>query len=257
MRDDPGYDAASDLPELYDHVPLYNSRPDIGFYAGLCREAGEALELGCGSGRILIPAARAGCCITGLDESACMLARCRTRTEGLPSDVRERVTLVQADMSCFHLSRTFPLAIAPFRPIQHLKAIADQLGFLRCVREHLAPGGRLVFDAFNPNLAMLAAPINPDEVEDTPEQLLPGGRRMRRAYRVVRKRPAEQVNDIEMIWYLDGRRTVQSFPLRYFFRFELEHLLALAGFEVTALYGAFDGSPFTDDSVEMIFTARA
>jgi hypothetical protein len=80
---------------------------------------------------------------------------------------------------------------------------------------------------------------------------------MRRAYRVTRKRPAEQVSDIEMIWYLDRRRTVQSFPMRYFFRFELEHLLALAGFQVAALYGAFDGSPFTDGSAEMIFTASA
>src|SRR5262249_20346480 len=153
------------------------------------------------TGRILIPAARAGCSITGLDQSAGMLARCRAGTEALPPGVRDRVTLVQADMTSFHLSRRFPLVIAPFRPIQHLTAVADQLAFLRCVREHLAPGGRLVFDAFNPNLTMLAAPINPDEVEDTPEQLLPDGCRMRRSYRVTRKRPAEQVNDIEMIWY--------------------------------------------------------
>jgi SAM-dependent methyltransferase len=257
MRHDAGYDATSELPELYDHISLYNRRPDIEFYAGLCREAGEALELGCGTGRILIPAARAGCRITGLDQSAGMLGRCLVKTEVLPPGIRERITLVQADMTRFHLSRTFPLAIAPFRPIQHLTAVADQLAFLRCVREHLAPSGRLVFDAFNPNLAMLAAPLSPDEVEDTPEQLLPGGRRMRRAYRIARKRPAEQVNDIEMIWYLDGRRTVQCFPMRYFFRFEVEHLLALTGFEVTALYGAFDGSPFTDGSAEMIFTARA
>lgn len=257
MPHNPGYDVLSELPELYDHIPLYNSRPDIEFYSGLCRKAGEALELGCGTGRILIPAAQAGCSITGLDQSAAMLARCRIKTDALPAGVRERITLVHADMTRFHLSRRFPLAIAPFRPIQHLTAVAGQLAFLRCVREHLTPGGRLVFDAFNPNLAMLAAPINPDEVEDTPEQLLTGGRRMRRAYRVARKHPAEQINDIELIWYLDGRRAVQCFPMRYFFRFELEHLLALAGFEVTALYGDFDGSPFTDGSAEMIFIARA
>ena len=43
--------------------------------------------------------------------------------------------------------------------------------------------------------------------------------------------------------------------LRYFFRYEAEHLLTRAGFEVTALYGSFDRSAFTDDSPEMIFTA--
>ncbi|MGD0363450.1 MAG: class I SAM-dependent methyltransferase [Bryobacteraceae bacterium] len=255
MPSDSGYNAYPELAELYDSVPLYQSRRDVDFYVNLCRQAGEALELGCGTGRILIPAAQAGCFVTGLDQSKNMLARCRAKADALPHDTRRRVTLVEADMTRFHLSRTFKLAIAPFRPIQHLTTVGEQLSFLECVREHLEPGGRLVFDVFNPNLASLAAEINAGEIEDTPELSLPDGRRLRRTFRVVRKRRAEQCHDIELIYYLDGRRIVQSFPLRYFFRFELEHLLARAGFEVSALYGALDGSPFTDQSPEMIFTA--
>ena len=158
-------------------------------------------------------------------------------------------------MTRFSLSRTFKLAIAPFRPIQHLTTVGEQLSFLESVREHLEPGGRFVFDVFNPNLVMLAAENRAEEIEDTPELSLPDGRRVRRTYRVVRKRHAEQCNDIELIYYLDGHRLVQSCPLRYFFRFELEHLLARSGFEVTALYGAFDRSPLGDNSPEMIFTA--
>jgi len=113
----------------------------------------------------------------------------------------------------------------------------------------------LVFDAFNPNLALLAAAINPDETEDTPELSLPDGRRLRRAFRVLQKRHAEQCNDCELIYYLDERPIVQSFAMRYFFRFELEHLIARSGFEVTALYGGFDRSAFGDNSPEMIFAA--
>jgi hypothetical protein len=158
-------------------------------------------------------------------------------------------------MTDFQLSQAFKLAIAPFRPIQHLTTVKEQLSFLRCVHGHLQPGGRLVFDAFNPKLALLAAAITPDEIEDTPELSLPDGRRLRRAFRMLRKRYAEQCNDCELIYYLDGRPIVQSFPMRYFFRFELEHLLARSGFEVTALYGGFDGSAFADDSLEMIFAA--
>ena len=255
MPADTGYNTHIELPELYDSIPLYNSRPDIGFYVDLCRQAGEALELGCGTGRILIPAADAGCVITGLDQSKIMLARCRARADMLSGDARDRITLVEADMTRFSLSRTFRLVIAPFRPIQHLTTVGDQLSFLECVREHLEPGGRFVFDVFNPNLVMLAAETRTEEIEDTPEQSLPDGRRVRRTYRVVRKRHAEQCNDIELIYYLDGRRMVQACPLRYFFRFELEHLLARSGFEVVALYGAFDRSPFDHDSMEMIFTA--
>jgi hypothetical protein len=43
--------------------------------------------------------------------------------------------------------------------------------------------------------------------------------------------------------------------MRYFFRFELEHLLARSGFKVMALYGGFDGSAFADNSPETIFAA--
>ena len=255
MRADTGYNAHAELPELYDSIPLYNSRPDVNFYVDLCREAGQALELGCGTGRILIPAAQAGCVVTGLDQSKHMLARCHAKVEALPKKTRGRITLIEADMAQFHLAKNFKLVIAPFRPVNHLTTVAEQLSFFRCVREHLDPGATLVFDVFNPNLAMLAAELNPEEVEDTTDIILPDGRRVRRAYRVVRKRPAEQCNDIELIYYLYRRRIVQSFPMRYFFRFELEHLLARSGFKVTALYGAFDRSPLGDNSPEMIFTA--
>ena len=112
-----------------------------------------------------------------------------------------------------------------------------------------------MFDAFNPNLALLAATINPAETEDTTEFSLPDGRRLRRTFRVLQKRHAEQCNDCELIYYLDGRPIVQSFAMRYFFRFELEHLLARSGFEVMALYGGFDRSAFVDNSPEMILAA--
>ena len=161
---DSGYNAHPELAELYDSIPMYNSRRDIGFYVDLCRQAGEALELGCGTGRILIRAAQAGCVVTGLDHSQNMLARCRAKADALPSDTRGRITLVEGDITGFHLSRTFKLAIAPFRPVQHLVTVDEQLSFLQCVREHLDPGGRLVFDVFNPSLAALAAEINAEVV---------------------------------------------------------------------------------------------
>jgi hypothetical protein len=44
--------------------------------------------------------------------------------------------------------------------------------------------------------------------------------------------------------------------LRYVFRFEMQHLLELCGFEVEALYGGFEGEPFTDESTEMVWVAR-
>ena len=89
---------------------------------------------------------------------------------------------------------------------------------------------------------------------------LADGRRLRRTYRLTAKYRARQTNDVELIYYVrdpagNETRIVQAFPMRYFFRFELEHLLARAGFETLEFFGNFDGSPFTDSSTEMIVIA--
>src|SRR5215467_2841800 len=98
MPSDTGYNTHPELPELYDSLPLYNSRRDVGFYVDLCRQAGDALELGCGTGRILIPAGQAGCTVTGIDQSKNMLARCSAKADALAGDARSRITLVEADI---------------------------------------------------------------------------------------------------------------------------------------------------------------
>jgi SAM-dependent methyltransferase len=255
------YDAHPEIGELYDHVPVYRDRKDVNFYIDLCREAkGEVLELGCGTGRLLVPAAEAGCMITGLDGSRSMLDRCRAKLRTRPAAARKRVTLVEADMTKFSLGRNFALATVPFRPLQHLVSVEEQLDFLSCVHRHLEPGGKLALDVFHPHLTTLASDVDPNEIEDTPEVELAGGRRMRRAFRNVAKRRAEQINDIELIYYVTDAagvttRIMQAFPMRYFFRYELEHLLVRSGFQVESLFGNFDQSPFMDSSPEMIVIA--
>jgi SAM-dependent methyltransferase len=236
-------------------------RKDVNFYIDLCRAPkGQVLELGCGTGRLLIPAAEAGCTITGVDGSRSMLDRCRVKLEQLPAEVQKRVTLVEADMIDFSLDRQFALATVPFRPLQHLVSVEEQLTFLACVHRHLLPGAKLALDVFHPHLTTLASDVDAKEIEDTPEVELGDGRRMRRAYRNLAKRRAEQTNDIELIYYVTDSagattRIVQAFPMRYFFRYELEHLLDRSGFQVESLFGNFDQSPFMDSSPEMIVVA--
>jgi SAM-dependent methyltransferase len=257
------YNVHPGIAELYDQVPLYRDRKDLRFYVDLCRTApGEILEVGCGTGRVLIPVAEAGCTITGLDGSGFMLDGCRTKLKAFSPEVGKRVTLVEAEMTNFSLARKFALVTVPFRPLQHLITVEEHLSFLACAYRHLESGGKLALDVFHPHLTTLASPDTPEEIEDTPELLLPDGRRLRRNFRVAAKHRAEQTNDIELIYYVQDpagnrQRIVQAFPMRYFFRFELEHLLARAGFEITEFFGNFDRSPFTDSSPEMIvFAAR-
>jgi SAM-dependent methyltransferase len=250
MSQSGGYDNYDFVAALYDHVVPYRDRPDVAFFVAAAQEAGgPVLEIGCGTGRILIPTARAGVKVVGLDLSAHMLDVCRQRLLGEPEDVQSRVQLVQADMRDFELAQTFHLVTIPFRPFQHLTTVDDQLACLACVHRHLDKGGKLILDLFNPSLDVLARDIVGEEVGEEPEFSMPDGRRVVRRHKVVARDYFNQINHVELIYYVthpDGReeRLVHAFPMRYLFRFEAEHLLVRSGFEVEAVYADFDKSPY-------------
>jgi SAM-dependent methyltransferase len=249
------YDDIPDFGLLYDSVPLYSARQDVGFYLEEAKAGGNVLEVGCGTGRILLPIARAGCTIAGLDGSRSMLARCREKLAAEPPAVQGRVTLYQRDMHDFDLGAKYSLIIAPFRVVQHLTTPDDQLRFLAAVSRHLAPGGRFIFDVFFPRFDLLTS-ITGVEREDTPEQRLPDGRTLRRTYRVANVRWVDQVSEAELIYYVDGKRYVQAFEMRWYLPAELHHLLVRAGFRVREMYGDFARGPLVDGAPEQVVVAE-
>lgn len=258
-----GYADYAFVADLYDYVTPYSERPDVAFFVAAAQEAGgPVLEVGCGTGRVLIPTARAGIEITGLDLSVHMLAVCRERLAEEPAEVQERVQLVEGDMRDFDLGRAFALATVPFRPFQHLTTVEDQIACLRTIHRHLEPDGRLILDLFNPKLEALTERNLGEEYGEEPGFEVPDGRRVRRSHIVTARDVHEQVLRAELIYYVtypDGKqeRLVHAFPMRWLYRFEAEHLLARCGFEVEALYADYDKSPY--GSVypgELIFVAK-
>ena len=241
-------DSYASIAEFYDHVTIYRDRPDVPFFVDAARESGgPVLEIGSGTGRVLIPTAQAGIDIIGLDASPAMLAICRRDLAKEPVEVQNRVRLVEGDMRAFDLGRRFALVTLPFRPFQHLVTVEEQLACLGCIRRHLAPHGRLILDLFNPSLEALTQPTGVDTTES--EFSLPDGRRVTRGFRIVERDRANQVNYVEMFYdvtHPDGRleRLTHEFSMRYLFRFEAEHLLARAGFSVQQVYGGYDKKPF-------------
>jgi SAM-dependent methyltransferase len=258
------------IAEYYDFIPLYANRADLAFYLHWARRAGGAiLELGCGTGRILIPTAVALAevegaprfPIVGLDLSEPMLAKCRQKLARQAKAVQQRVRLVHGRMTDFDLGEVFSLVTAPFRCFQHLLRVEDQLATLHCVHRHLRMGGKFILDVFQVLPQALLDPEWTKEREDTPTVELPDGRKLRRTNRVIAFHRAEQYNEIEMIYYVthpDGRteRLLQVFSFHYFFRYEVEHLLERCGFRLVELFGNYDGSPLSNDSPEMIFVAE-
>ena len=158
-------------------------------------------------------------------------------------------------MHDFDLDAQFRLIIAPFRVFQHLTTVAAQLRFLATVARHLAPQGRFVFDVFNPRFEILVG-ADGTEREDTPETRLPDGRTFRRSYRIARVRWVDQVSESELIYYVDGKRYVQAFEMRWFLPAELQHLLARAGFRVRQVYGDFARGPLVDGAPEQVVVAE-
>jgi len=129
---------------------------DVPFYLDVAKSAaGNVLEIGCGTGRILLPTARAGIPIDGLDFCSAFLEILREKLKGESPEVQERVSLYEADMRSFTLGKTYSLITLPFRPLQHLYCVEDQLAAFRCFHTHLKPGGRLAFNVFYPDFKLL------------------------------------------------------------------------------------------------------
>lgn len=252
--------------EFYDGVKAYEERPDIQFFIEATAAAGgPVLEAGCGSGRILLPCARAGARMTGLDLSDGMLKVLRAKLEKEPAEVRARVNIVKGDMRDFALDERFALVQIPFRPFQHLLTVPEQRACLRSIHRHLRPGGRLILDVFDPNLKLMLDERRKQESDVECSFELPDGRRVERRFRVAAVHFCRQVQDVELIYYVthpDGRkeRIVDAFPMRHFFRYEMEHLLASEGFGIEALYGDYKKTPrdaMPDGAVcELVFVAR-
>jgi SAM-dependent methyltransferase len=256
-------DEYASVADLYDYVVPYATRGDVEFFIAASRAAnGPVLEVGCGTGRVLLPTARAGVRIVGLDGSAAMLDQLRHKLANEAEDVRNRVRLVESDMRDFELQEKFALVTIPFRPFQHLLTVDDQLACLTSIHRHLIPDGRLILDLFNPSIDFLANRPIGELLPEGPAVNLPDGRQLERSFRIVAQDRFNQVNDVELIYDVtesDGRkrRAVHTFRMRYLFRYEAEHLLSRAGFDVEHLYAGYDRSPYGSTYPgELIFVAR-
>jgi len=239
----------------YDRVyeQIRDPSGDVEFYRKLARDAhGPVLELGCGTGRALLAIAREGIPCTGLDASPRMLNELRRKEP--PQTLR----LVCAAMQNFDLGADcFPLIFACFRVFQHLYTVEEQLDCLACVRRHLAPGGCFAFDVFAPQLDRIRLLREPEREDVRFEQ--DGEETVR--YTAVDFDHAQQLMKIRMRYERSEageviNNEIVEMRMRYFFRYELEHLLIRAGFKDVQIYGGFDGRPYDYASGETIVVAR-
>jgi SAM-dependent methyltransferase len=213
--------------------------------------SGPVLELGVGTGRLFASALERGADVYGVDVSATMVERLRSKLEP-----RHHDRVFVADAVTMRLDRRFQLVLAPFRMLSHVLGVGDQLRLLANVHDHLLPGGELVFDVYVPSPRILAEGLR--GALDFEGEYAPG-RSLRRTSSVE----ADVVNQIAhvamtFVWNEEGeeKRADWSFDLRFFHRFELEHLVARSPLELLSIHGDFKEGPLRSGSRDFVVVCR-
>jgi SAM-dependent methyltransferase len=206
---------------------------DVPFYVALAREAdGPIVELAVGNGRVAIPVAQAtGRPVIGIDTSPAMLAQAHTRAgeAGVELDLRE------GDMRDLELDDPAALIYCPFRALLHLPTWIDRRRAFERVAASLRPGGRFAWNAFAFDHRFAARTDGEHKDKPVPHTI------------------RYSVGDNRIDITLDGGG---KSSLWWASKNEWLGLIDVAGLHLEALYGGFNGEPFSDDSGEYVFVAR-
>ena len=241
------------FPSLY-HAHHSLHMADLPFWLQLAQQSpGPILELGCGTGRVLLPLGTADYRMFGLDLDLEMLRFCARQ---FSPGIQAHVHLFQADMSQFRLDLRFGLIMLPCNTLSTLPP-ATLERMLACVQEHLLPDGFFAASLPNPTL-ILRLPkqagaeieeIFPHPLDGEPVQVSSAWERDEGFFNVSwtydHLLPDGQVERLET------SIQHQLYPAGYY----LEKLSA-AGFNQIQEYGDFDLAPYRKNSPSLIFVAR-
>ena len=241
------------LPVLY-HAHHSRQEEDLSFWSDLASRQGDPiLELGCGTGRILVPLLKAGNIIYGLDNDFGML---RFLRGSLPAELKSSVGVYQADMTAFHIKLAFSLIMIPCNTYSTLTSAARAL-VLEGARRHLLPIGIFAVSIPNPLFLRNLPASSETELEDD----------------FLHPQTGDPVQ-VSSAW----QRTAQQFRLKWYYdllqpngqvrrlQVETNHFLVqvstylsefeTAGLSVVDMLGDYDGSAFTEEAPFLILLAR-
>ncbi len=242
------------------HAGLY----DVECFLDYAKRCGppkdvKVLELGCGTGRILLPLACAGFHVTGIDNSDDMLALCEMRLGFENQDVQSRVKLCKADALTFSLDTKFDLVLAACNFLNHFRTTEDALQVLGRAKTHLNDKGTFILDLSIPDIPYMVAHNGKTQIFDFVHPLLGTAitYQFTADYDFVGQ---TETSHIVLEEYQNGamrRKHETTMGLAYFFPKEARLLLKAAGFTIAGEQGCLqENAPIDENSGEMVFFCK-
>ncbi len=243
---------------------LTDGGSEAACFKKIIEAAGQpALDLGCGSGRLLLPLLQAGLDVDGCDYSADMVAVCRERLAA------EKITtnLINQPMHGLDLPRRyktiFACGVIGLGGSKHLTRLA-----MRRVYEHLRPGGAFAFDYQVPwNDPPYLKGWLPENRRSLPlawfppqRNTLSNGDELETEVQIFSQDPLEQVSVHKFrarLWR-DGqviKEEIHTMKIEAYNKNELLLMLELAGFDNVEIYGDYSDEPATMDHENLVFIA--
>lgn len=257
-------DAAYD-PEIYDLFhDVTEVEADVRFYlARAQQEGGPVLDIGAGTGRTLLPIARAGIEAHGLEIDPEMLRSLSRKLAAEPADVRQRVQVFAQDMRTFEIAHRYAAIHIPFRAFLHSIDRDAQLACLRACFAHLRPGGLLAFNVFHPSLTFMGR--NHEGLAGvwrwSSERRTADGRRVvlsdANRYDTIKQMVSSRLR--YDVYSPEGhllRTHLVALELAYLYPADIRERLGAAGFEQVQIDGDFEGGALERDGQELVVRAR-
>lgn len=208
------------------------------------------LELACGTGEVAIPIAKEGLSVVGLDFSNKMLEQAEMKSQKSGTEIK----WILGDMTNFELKEKFSTIIMPGAAFNWITSNESVEKCLNCVRKHLKRGGRFIFDAFNPDLAILLRERN--DLYPMGEYPNPEGEGLVKVLGGNEYEKATQISYFDCYYRIGTEEIVKNLKLRMFFPQELDSVLYYNGFKIEEKYGSFNKEPFNSDSNRQIIICQ-
>ncbi len=232
---------------------------DLDLYAELAEAAdGPVLDVGCGTGRVMLHLAVAGHRVQGIDLSAAMLERGRRKVKNRV-DLADHVTFYEGNALDYPFSEKYALIIVPYNGLMHFRSVTDILKLLGHLADCAAEDCVLVLDL--PNAGEAFATLDDDAVTLERTFIEPESGNLVMQQSVSQLNRTDQLQYITWIYDEIGpdrtlKRTVAPLTLRYIFPTELDLLLQISGWQRMERFGDYDRSPFEEGCPRLIVLAR-